>query len=894
MKEISRRISIILLCVICLATLSYTQTTAQYSYKVSETKSLSSVMDDLNAKWDLSFSFPSSKIDQVKIYPGDYAGPDLDAFIMDLFDGTGFTYHIMDGQKVLLRPIEETIPTQREARITVYGTVRDEDNQPLAYIDVVLDTLYKGTTTDEDGRFTLDIPASVKDRNLAFRFLGYETKVFTISAFLENPSVVLSEQTTLLDEVLFVEQIPSIQPSVIFPSSTTAKADFLNGMSVSPFGSDILRSVQMLAGITASDDLSSEIKIRGSQGDETLIVIDGIPIYKSDHFYGIYSAINGNHVNEVSLYKNDMPVSFGGKTGGLLEMSSKDYIQKAGAVADLNMLTSSLTLSAPLGKKAGITLSGRTTYDNAADSKIFNWVAPSFEENVINATIDERPLLLETAPVIQFYDLNTKLYFNPTEDHHINMSFFTSSNKYNNTYDISFTNRLRNDDVQGREAFADSDEWQNLGAAINYRGQLAHNWSINSSLYYSMFDANSNLNTSLELTRNNSSELFSLTNQYSNSVVDLGGNISLSKKLGNDQLTIGISAINHDISFDFTADDNRQFDTAPSESEATFFGTYRWVVDDRWTWNLGGRVNYYSGMDQVYFGPRISSTYRANDQVKIKGSFSKNYQFLREVTHYSRLREPIDVFLLTSDANRGITYPVGTSTTSMIGATYQKNKWAIDFELYNKQMEGVIEHTALVVGFDSDDPKPPARDFEAIIGNGKSIGADLSVGYQSKQYTSWLAYTLSKTTNQFEEIFENEAIPSEDDRRHQLKFTNQYQWGNWSLNGNYVFASGKSQLNLFDLESSLDFKSTLKDDSFSRLAAYHRLDVGIEYSFDVGGTKATAGLSVFNLTNNQNVSYTQYLFAVPRNNVTRDRTVLSGTTSSLLDRTLNLSFKLNW
>jgi len=895
MREISKRISVILLCMFCLASLSYTQSTSQYSYKLSESQPLADVLDDLNENMGLVFSFPSDIINQILIDSGDYTAESLDDFISAILQNSDLAFQTMDGHKVLLRP--KRTPqnyTKAAETITIKGRVLDGGNRPIGFVDVALDTLYKGATADENGYFSFEIPNTLKNRNLSFHFLGYETKVIQISDFLNQSDITLKQSDLKLDEVVVVEKVPALEIHPIYPMSTTAKADFLNSIQASPFGNDIMRGVQMIAGVSATDDLSSAVKIRGSQDDETLIILDGIPIYKADHFFGIYGAVNGNHVNQVSLHKNSLPVSFGGKTGGMLEMSSKDYIQKISGTADINTLTSSVTLSAPLGKKAGVILSGRTTYDNAAESKFFNWVDPSPEEEIISNSLEGRPLTLETSPIVQFYDLNAKLYFRPTEDHLINFSFFNSQDNYNNSYDIAFANQLSQSRVTGREEFTDMDDWQNLGSSVQYKGSLSNDWTINTNLYYTMFESESALNTSIELTRDNVSFLSNLTNQHTNSVNDIGGNISLDKKLGEDLLTLGVSTVQHDMAFSFSADNNRRFDLNSSEIEGAMFTSYNWQIDDQWKLTLGGRLNYYSATEQLYFGPRLSTSYKSNDQLILKGSFAQHYQFLREVTHYTRSREPIEVFLLTSDDNMGNTYPVGKSTTAMLGATFRKDQWTIDLEVYNKGLEGVIDHTELVVGFNPNDPKPPSRAYKAITGTGRSFGTDLSVGFQSKNYTSWLAYTLSKTTNQFQEIFNNQSIPSEDDRRHQLKLTNQYKFGKWSLSGNYVFASGKSQLNLFDQETILNLKGNLNDNSFSRLPSYNRLDLGVAYKLKLGGSSATIGLNIFNLTNNQNVDYLQYLFAIPRNDRNRDRTVLSGTTTSLLDRTLNLSFKVDW
>jgi hypothetical protein len=87
--------------------------------------------------------------------------------------------------------IEQPIPNMVVGRIavtapyqetyTVKGTVLDEDNLPLAGVNVVLKGSTEGVQTDFDGKFefprTLDI-----DDTLVFSYIGYEKKEYTITA----------------------------------------------------------------------------------------------------------------------------------------------------------------------------------------------------------------------------------------------------------------------------------------------------------------------------------------------------------------------------------------------------------------------------------------------------------------------------------------------------------------------------------------------------------------------------------------------------------------------------------------------------------------------------------------------------------------------------------------
>jgi len=64
---------------------------------------------------------------------------------------------------------------------TVKGTVVDEDNLPLAGVNVVLKGTADGITTDFDGKF--EYPKTLEAGNvLVFSYIGYDTKEYEVSS----------------------------------------------------------------------------------------------------------------------------------------------------------------------------------------------------------------------------------------------------------------------------------------------------------------------------------------------------------------------------------------------------------------------------------------------------------------------------------------------------------------------------------------------------------------------------------------------------------------------------------------------------------------------------------------------------------------------------------------
>jgi hypothetical protein len=87
------------------------------------------------------------------------------------------------------------------------GTIIDgEYNEPLAFANVVVKGTSQGTTSDFEGKYTLDVPEGTY--TLQFFYLGYETKeisgVVMTAGKLTEIDVVLQPTSNQLDEVVVV------------------------------------------------------------------------------------------------------------------------------------------------------------------------------------------------------------------------------------------------------------------------------------------------------------------------------------------------------------------------------------------------------------------------------------------------------------------------------------------------------------------------------------------------------------------------------------------------------------------------------------------------------------------------------------------------------------------
>lgn len=93
------------------------------------------------------------------------------------------------------------ISTSASAQIV--GKVTDTNGEALPYVNIYLQNSYVGTTTNDDGNYSLNV-TDIKEFKISFQFLGYKTltKSITPNAFPYILNISLEEESTSLDEVV--------------------------------------------------------------------------------------------------------------------------------------------------------------------------------------------------------------------------------------------------------------------------------------------------------------------------------------------------------------------------------------------------------------------------------------------------------------------------------------------------------------------------------------------------------------------------------------------------------------------------------------------------------------------------------------------------------------------
>lgn len=166
------------------------------------------------------------------------------------------------------------------AQTKVTGKVTDPQGKPLPGVNVLISGTNKGTITNENGTYSLQVEDPQKT-SLTFSFVGYEKQTVTLNGRTVL-NITLQEQTTGLDEVI-VYSYGKIKKSDLTGSVSSVKLETNN-----PPTSTLDQLLQGRAGGVTVSTASAEpganinVRIRGlnsiSVSNQPLYVIDGIPM----------------------------------------------------------------------------------------------------------------------------------------------------------------------------------------------------------------------------------------------------------------------------------------------------------------------------------------------------------------------------------------------------------------------------------------------------------------------------------------------------------------------------------------------------------------------------------------------------------------------------------------
>ncbi len=187
-----------------------------------------------------------------------------------------------------------------------------------------------GTVTDEDGYFTLTVPAS-EELILVIYFLGFETHKESLNL---EPSEVNTERYRLKLEV---KKLDDVEVFGIKDRENTLVPINIKSIDQLPNTSGNIESIlKTLPGVVSGSELSSQYSVRGGSFDENLIYVNGIEIYRpllvqSAQQEGL-SFVNPSMVSSIQFSAGGFDAEYGDKLSSVLDIKYRQPTKFGGSV----------------------------------------------------------------------------------------------------------------------------------------------------------------------------------------------------------------------------------------------------------------------------------------------------------------------------------------------------------------------------------------------------------------------------------------------------------------------------------------------------------------------------------------------------------------------------------
>ena len=91
---------------------------------------------------------------------------------------------------------------------------------------------------------------------------------------------------------------------------------------------DVVKTLQRLPGVTGGTEGMSGLFVRGGDGDDNLFLLDGNPVYHTDHVLGFFSAFNPDAVKNATFYKGSFPAEYGGRLSSVVDVRTNEGNRK--------------------------------------------------------------------------------------------------------------------------------------------------------------------------------------------------------------------------------------------------------------------------------------------------------------------------------------------------------------------------------------------------------------------------------------------------------------------------------------------------------------------------------------------------------------------------------------
>jgi hypothetical protein len=206
----------------------------------------------------------------------------------------------------------------------VKGVILDDLKNPIVGVNVSFDK--KGTTTDNDGFYTLNVPAN---QNLTIIYTHVSFKKATLKVNLANNEELI--HNFIMDMANEIEGIVVYAGRSKRVEGVTA-VDIQDIRRIPGGNAGVENIIKTLGGASSNNELSTQYSVRGGNYDENLVYVNEIEVYRpflirSGQQEGL-SFVNTDLVSNVDFSAGGFQAKYGDKLSSVLDITYKRPTEK--------------------------------------------------------------------------------------------------------------------------------------------------------------------------------------------------------------------------------------------------------------------------------------------------------------------------------------------------------------------------------------------------------------------------------------------------------------------------------------------------------------------------------------------------------------------------------------
>lgn len=710
---------------------------------------------------------------------------------------------------------KETKKNNQNSYILSGIITNEKTGEPISNIVIRTADKIKNAVTDDEGKYTISIPAGLNEIEIvSLNYLNEYKKVMMYNH--GKLDFKITEKINLLDEITLTgkekQNIENVKSGV-----TTITSEEIKSVPMVLGERDILKVATIIPGIKSVGEGSSGFNVRGGKEDQNLFLLDDAIIYNPAHFFGFFSSINAYTIQSADIYKGSIPAEFGGRLSSVFDISTKNgNLEKLSGEGGIGPVTSNITVSTPVIKdKSSILVGGRATYSgwilrSLKDSQLQNSKASFYdgiakynhninEKNEIETTLyySDDEFSISSDSIYHYNNILATIKWKHKLNDKTNFILNVSNSQYK--FDIDYDNGLSNSFKYGYKI---NDSQLQLKFNTNYNEAHRLNYGISTKLY--KLDPG-------EIKPYGQQSLIQPKRVEQEKGLESGVFINDQIKI-NDYLTVNVGAR---YSYFASLGEGSQniYENGLPINEATIVETKSFKNYET--------IKTYSG-----FEPRISARFKLSEDMAIKGGYDRTFQYLHLLSS-NTTQSPLDTWK-TSDLN---IKPQSASQYSLGWyKNFKENVYELSLEGYYKKLDNILDYKVgaeLVLNENVE--------TELLQGEGKAYGVEFLLKKQTGRLNGWIGYTYSRTfiklDGQFNEqkVNNGEYFAANYDKPHDFSAILNYRFTRrYSFSANFIYQTGRPITYPVGTYQYGNANYTLYSDRNKfRIPDYYRMDIGL-------------------------------------------------------------------